>query len=175
MKLATSLAAVLSFLIAACGESPTDTASPQEPGPGAVGHYCRMTLAEHKGPKGQILPRGWTEPIWFSSVRDALTYVEMDIVSDREMAGFWVNDMGMGTWEQPALGSWIEARKAFFVVGSAKESGMGAPEAVPFRERTAAEAFIKEFGGQIADYADARRHISSEAPTGDAPLKEGGT
>lgn len=165
----------LLVLLTACRGGPEQIALPQEPAPGAVGHYCRMTLSEHQGPKGQILPRGWKEPMWFSSVRDALTYVEQDIVSDREIAGFWVNDMAMGTWEKPAPGSWIDARKAHFVIGSSKASGMGAPEAVPFKERTAAESFARQYGGQIAEYIEARRAIMAEPLAGTDGQKENGT
>ena len=111
-------------------------------------------------PKGQILPKGWKEPLWFSSVRDALTYVEQDLVSDREIAAFWVNDMAQGSWEQPAAGAWVDARNAVYVLGSSKSSGMGGGEAVPFKEKAAAEAFISQFGGRLADYPAARRDIA---------------
>ncbi|MEQ1719269.1 MAG: nitrous oxide reductase accessory protein NosL [Hyphomicrobium sp.] len=148
-------------------------ATPREPGPGATGYYCRMTLGEHTGPKGQILPRGWQDPLWFSSVRDALTYVEQDLVSDREMAGFWVNDMAQGTWEAPAPGSWIDARSATYVIGSTKNSAMGGSEAVPFKERAAAETFVKAHGGHLADYLTARRNVA-EAPVPELP-ERGGT
>jgi copper chaperone NosL len=146
-----------------CGRGDEQVAQPREPGPDAVGYFCGMTLKEHKGPKGQILPKGWKDPLWFSSVRDALTYVEQEIVSEREMAGFWVNDMGAGTWDAPAPGSWIEAKSAWYVVGSTKSSGMGGAEAAPFKERGAADAFAKAFGGQVADYATARRQTSESA------------
>ncbi len=174
MLRALAMASAL-VLLAACRGEPEEIAMPREPGPGAVGHYCRMMLSEHKGPKGQILPKGWTEPVWFSSVRDALTYVEQDIVSDREIAGFWVNDMAQGTWEHPAPGSWIDARKALFVIGSSKASGMGAAEAVPFKERTAAEGFARQYGGHIAEYLEARRAILAEPAAGADGQKENGT
>lgn len=175
MRIIGLIAALLTASLAACGEKAAELTQPREPNRDSLGFYCRMTLAEHKGPKGQILPRGWPEPLWFSSVRDALTYVEQDIVSDREIAGFWVNDMGVGTWEQPAPGSWIDARRAHFVVGSSKESGMGASEAVPFKERAAAEVFAKEFGGRITDYAEARRVMAMEPAMPDTEQTEGGT
>lgn len=173
MRPLAAFLALLSLVLMACGRGEEVTAVPREPGPGAIGHYCRMTLNEHKGPKGQILPKGWKDPLWFSSVRDALTYVEQDIVSDREISGFWVNDMAQGTWETPALGSWIEAKTAWYVVGSTKTSGMGGSEAVPFKERAAAEAFAKENGGRVADYLTARRAIAEISEP--EPATGGGT
>lgn len=165
MSIRSTLIALACLTMTACGPgSEQIAAAPREPGPDSIGYYCRMTLKEHKGPKGQILPKGWKDPLWFSSVRDALTYVEQDIVSEREMAGFWVNDMAVGTWEQPAPGSWIEARSAWFVVGSTKLSAMGGSEAVPFKERAAAEAFVTKHGGRVADYKTALRSVA-EATT----------
>jgi copper chaperone NosL len=173
MNLLRSISMLSVFVLSGCGGEPEKVALPREPGPGAIGHYCRMTLAEHKGPKGQILPRGWEEPVWFSSVRDALTYVEQDIVSERELAGFWVNDMAQGTWDKPAPGSWIDARAAWFVVGSSKSSGMGGREAVPFKERGPAEAFAKANGGEVVDYAQARRTAGTEQPMGETSQEDG--
>lgn len=165
MTLRAILAALVCVLAAGCtGEQ--QIAQPREPGPGAIGHFCRMNLAEHTGPKGQILPKGWTDPLWFSSVRDALTYIEQDIVSDREIAGFWVNDMAQGTWEAPAPGSWIEASLAWYVVGSAKQSTMGASEAIPFKDKSAAEAFAAAHGGNVSDYRTARREVAEAPPPG---------
>lgn len=161
------------LMLAACGRETSEVAQPREPDANAIGFYCRMALGEHKGPKGQILPRGWKDPLWFSSVRDALTYVETDLVSEREMAGFWVNDMGQGTWDKPAPGSWIDARTAWFVTGSSMMSGMGGDEAVPFKERTAAEAFAAEHGGRVVTYADARVSLSTTQPG--SPDSGGGT
>ena len=172
MRLRAIVAALLCVLAAGCkGEQ--QIAQPREPGPGAMGHFCRMNLAEHTGPKGQILPKGWTEPLWFSSVRDALTYVEQDIVSDREIAGFWVNDMAQGTWEAPQPGSWVEASLAWYVVGSTKQSGMGGSEAIPFKDRTAAEAFAETHGGNVSDYRTARRAVTEAPPPG--LTEKGGT
>jgi copper chaperone NosL len=161
--------AALSLLLAlaACGETTVAVApQPREPDANSIGFYCRMTLGEHTGPKGQILLKGWVDPFWFSSVRDALTYVAQDLVSEREMAGIWVNDMAQGTWEKPAPGSWIDARAAWYVVGSRRTAAMGGAEAVPFRERSAADDFMARHGGQIADYASALRYVAEPAESG---------
>jgi copper chaperone NosL len=165
----------LGFLLAvtACGESTVATApQPREPDAHAIGFYCRMTLGEHAGPRGQILPKGWADPLWFTSVRDAFTYVEQDLVSEQEMAGFWVNDMAQGTWEKPASGSWIDARTAWYVVGSSRTAAMGGAEAVPFKERSAADDFMARHGGQVADYASALGHVA-ETPAD--PTESGAT
>jgi copper chaperone NosL len=173
MRLKIAFALLTCLVFTACGKSEEQIASPREPDSNAVGYYCRMTLKEHQGPKGQILPKGWKDPLWFSSVRDALTYVEQDVVSDREISGFWVNDMAQGTWAAPAPGSWIDARTAWYVIGSTKMSSMGGNEAVPFKAREAAEAFAKDNGGHVSDYSAARREIA-ETPVS-ATTDGGGT
>lgn len=160
MSLNLRMIGFVCLLLTACDRGSEQIAAPREPGPDAMGYYCRMAIKEHTGPKGQILPKGWKEPLWFSSVRDALTYVEQDVVSDREIAAFWVNDMAQGTWEKPAIGAWVDARQAIYVIGSSKASGMGGGEAVPFKDRDTADAFIRDFGGHTADYLTARREIS---------------
>jgi len=169
--------AAMCVALAGCKGDTETAASPREPEPGNLGFYCRMALSEHQGPKGQILLKGVKDPFWFSSVRDALTYVSQDIVSEREMAGFWVNDMGQGTWEKPAPGSWIDARTAWFVVGSKMSSGMGGGEAVPFKEKSAAAAFAHDHGGRVTDYAEARQvsQDTDEMPASETPANREGS
>lgn len=159
------LAIAAALALAACSETPTQVATPEEPGREATGFYCGMLITEHQGPKGQIQLASPLPRLWFSSVRDALTYAEQEVANEGEIAGFWVNDMSKGTWEKPAPGAWVEASKAFYVIGSKKASSMGGAEAVPFAVRTDAEAFATEFGGHVADYPTARREIISH--TGD--------
>ena len=163
----------LLLVFSGCGESTVAVAPPpREPDSHAIGYYCRMTLTEHVGPKSQILLKGWEDPLWFTSVHDAFTYVSQDLVNENEIAGFWVNDMGLGTWEKPAPGSWIKANAAFYVVESRKSAAMGGSEAVPFKQRDRAQAFAKEFGGRIVDYRAALA-LATEEPI-DKP-NDGGT
>jgi copper chaperone NosL len=168
MKTSAFLVFLMCLALTACGEeSKAVAALPREPDSHVVGYYCRMTLSEHSGPKGQLLLKGATDPLWFTSVRDALIYVDQDLPSEHEIAGFWVNDMALGTWERPAPGSWIDADKAWYVVGSSKTAAMGGGEAVPFKARADAETFAKTYGGRVGDYALARGQVAEEL-TGEA-------
>jgi copper chaperone NosL len=115
----------------------------------ALGFYCQMTLIEHPGPKGQIHLAGQQQPIFFSQVRDAIAYQRMPEQSG-EIAAIYVSDMGAATsWEEPGADNWISASEAYFVAGSHARGGMGAPELVPFSERSAAEAFAEQRGGRV--------------------------
>ena len=70
----------------------------------------------------------------------------------QSIVAFYVHDMGRAdSWENPQHdGIWIQAEKAFFVVGSSKRGGMGMIEVVPFESREDALVFAKEYGGKIA-------------------------
>jgi copper chaperone NosL len=56
------------------------------------------------------------------------------------------------SWDDPGATNWIDARKAFFVIESRKQGGMGAAEAVPFGDRAAAAAFVAANGGHVVTF-----------------------
>lgn len=154
------LALGLAAALGACGEEPESTAlpPPQEPTREAVGHYCGMIVVDHSGPKGQIFLEGAAGPIWFSSVRDTLAFTMLP-EEPKDIAAIYVNDMGTAqNWDQPEAGAWVEARQAVFVVGSDARGGMGAPEAVPFSTRAAAERFQRAHGGMIYAFHEVPDH-----------------
>lgn len=123
--------------------------SPSEVLAEATGYYCGMRLAEHEGPKGQVHLASRSEPVWFSSVRDTIVFLRSP-EEPRDVAAAYVNDMGRSAnWQQPDRGAWVDARQAWFVIESQARGGMGAPEAVPFSEQAAAEAFRVSHGGRV--------------------------
>ena len=148
-RLALMLA--LSLTLSACKEEAAQDLTPVDMTAETLGHFCQMNLLEHPGPKAQIHLEGMPgTPIYFSQVRDALAYQRMPEQS-LPMLAIYVNDMGAAgaSWESPGTGNWIPADTAFYVLGSAREGGMGAPETVPFASRDAAEAFAKAEGGAV--------------------------
>jgi copper chaperone NosL len=163
-----ALAQLAALLATGCGEEDSAAAAPppvaltQE----AVGHFCGMALVEHPGPKGQILLRGNDRPVWFSSARDAIAFTHL-AEEAKAIRAIYVSDMGHAeSWDAPGARNWVEARRAFFVLGSDRRGGMGAEEAVPFSEKPAAEAFVAEHGGRVLAFAEVPR---------DWALGDGGT
>ena len=147
------LAAAVGMIVAAagCGRDPASSSPPPpvEIHAEATGHYCGMLLKDHSGPKGQIHLVSSDAPIWFSSVRDTIAFTRLP-EEPRDIAAIYVNDMGRtANWDQPEPGTWTDAREAWFVIESSRTSGMGAPDAVPFSEQVAADAFRQEYGGRI--------------------------
>ena len=150
-------ALLLSFCllaVTACNEE-VAAPQPQKLTREGIGHYCNMIVADHPGPKAQVHEKGQEKPIWFSSVRDGLAYLALPGEAQRVTA-IYVHDMGRAdSWQKPQDdGIWIDATKAFYVIGSKKRGGMGAMEAAPFEDRTKADAFAAEFGGKVVVYAD---------------------
>lgn len=113
----------------------------------AVGHYCQMNILEHEGPKAQIHLVGLQHPIWFSQIRDAVAFTRLP-EETAEVAAIYVQDMAKAkNWTEPGADNWIDSREATFVINSSMTGGMGAPEAVPFGTKQAAESFISQYGG----------------------------
>ncbi|MEM7224322.1 MAG: nitrous oxide reductase accessory protein NosL [Pseudomonadota bacterium] len=157
MRLQTLLNCLLAagLLLAACGDSEQQAAkpAPQELTREAIGYYCNMIVADHHGPKAQLFLRGTAEPIWFSSVRDAVAFTMLPD-EPKAIAAIYVNDMGRATWATPEAGTWIEATGAHYVIHSDRRGGMGAREAVPFAARADAEDFVAARGGHIVAFTE---------------------
>jgi copper chaperone NosL len=119
----------------------------------AIGHFCGMSLVEHPGPKGQILLRGNGRPVWFSSARDAIAFIYLGEEA-KMISAIYVSDMGRAeSWDVPGATNWVEARRAYFVLGSDRRGGMGAEEAVPFSDASAAARFATTHGGRVLAFA----------------------
>jgi copper chaperone NosL len=120
----------------------------------AMGVFCGMNLLEHPGPKGQIITAKRIDPFWFTSVRDTVAFTLMPD-QPRDIRAIYVSDMARAaSWEDPGATNWIDARKAFFVIESRKQGGMGAAEAVPFGNRAAADGFAVANGGRVVGFAE---------------------
>jgi len=153
---------VFKFLIVALGLSflgackdKSDAPSPVALTRAANGHYCSMIIIDHPGPKAQVFEKDTAQPLWFSSVRDALAYMRLPGEAQRVVVAY-VHDMSRATsWETPNNdGIWIRAESAIYVLGSSKRGGMGAREAVPFSDLNKAKNFVAEFGGRTVAFGD---------------------
>ena len=150
--LAPTLFAVLALALTACGDEA------DKPKPAAqkltgehIGYYCNMVVVEHRGPKGQIHLEGQEAAIWFSSARDTIAFTMLP-EEPKNIAAIYVNDMTGGNWDSVEPGNWIDAHSAFYVLGSDKAGGMGAPEAIPFSREDAAARFAEKHGGHVATF-----------------------
>ncbi|MDH3343418.1 MAG: nitrous oxide reductase accessory protein NosL [Gammaproteobacteria bacterium] len=139
----------LAFLLMACEQAKVVEAPPAKTlTRDASGYYCLMTVMHHSGPKGQVFLSDKPEPLWFTSVRDVIAFT-LSPEEPRNIIAIYVNDMTNADWDNPGVDNWIDANKAWYVIGSSKEGGMGAPEAIPFSSKENAEAFAKLEGGSV--------------------------
>ncbi|MEN5159462.1 nitrous oxide reductase accessory protein NosL [Achromobacter spanius] len=142
--------------LSACGgdEPAAPPPSPQAVSADAVGHYCGMTLKDHAGPKGQIFVRGRAAPVWFSSIKQVFAYTLLP-EEPKGLAAIYVNDMAAAVPDGVAdPNAWVDARQAFYVIGSRFVGGMGAEDAMPFSDQARALAFAQTHGGRVVRFAD---------------------
>lgn len=71
------------------------------------------------------------------------------------------------SWDRPEPGTWVDARKAVYVIESRRRGGMGEAEAVPFSDGAAAQRFIDQYGGRLVSFEDMPRDYI--LASGDAP------
>lgn len=166
----------LTLALVACDDKQEAAAPPppQALTASAIGHYCGMNVLEHTGPKGQILLESRLDPVWFSSARDTLAFTMLE-EEPKDIRAIYVSDMARAqSWDEPGAENWVNARHAFYVLGSDRQSGMGAPETVPFSDRAAAERFVGEHGGRVVTFEDVPRDYVLGAPPGDPTPAEHG-
>lgn len=164
------LAALL--LLAAPAGCKKDAASMVAPAPQAIsdtaiGQFCGMALTEHPGPKGQIFVGTEVKPYWFASVRDAVAFTMLPEMP-KNLTAIYVTDMEPAdAWDHPAQAAWIDARKAVFVIGGQRRSGMDTAEAVPFSNPEAAQRYATAQGGKVVGFADIpQAYVLSEEGSG---------
>lgn len=139
---------LFSVFLIACDKSPQgEKPSAQTLTSEASGYYCLMTVVYHDGPKGQIILSD-KKTLWFTSIRDTISFT-LSPEEPKNIAAIYVNDMADADWNKPGLDNWIDAKKAWYVLGSDKVGGMGAAETVPFSTKEKAELFIKKHGGKV--------------------------
>ncbi len=139
--------------LAGCDDKPDADAPPPRPiALDATGQFCGMSLGEHPGPKGQIFVRDRTEPYWFATVRETIAFTLLPEMP-KGIVAIYVSDMARSTnQDQPEV--WVLAKRAWFVIGSRRRSGMDTPEAMPFSEEAAARRFAADNGGRVVRLAD---------------------
>jgi copper chaperone NosL len=143
-------------LLAGCDQSsaPEKLPPPQEVSDQSVAHFCGMLVKEHPGPKGQIFLSDSENPIWFASVTQTFSFTMLP-EEPKNIVAIYVTDMGRAkNWDQPEPGTWIDAKKAFYVIESRQRGGMGSNEAIPFGEEDQAKRFIETNGGRVVTFAE---------------------
>lgn len=148
------LLAACAALLAACGKS-ADTAPPQ---PRAVDAATTcdldgMLLADYPGPKAQIHYADAAAPVFFCDTVEMFAML-LRPEQVRKVRAAYVQDMARTDWDKPE-GYWVDAKTAFYVVGSKRKGSMG-PTFASFSAESAARQFAEAWGGRVVPFADVK-------------------
>jgi copper chaperone NosL len=138
-------AALLLTALAACQNAGTAPPAPVAVTRDTPCSLDGMTLADFPGPKAQILYEQGKPDFFCDTIE--LFAVVLRPEQRRHVLAIYVQDMGQADWADPQ-GHWIDARSAFYVVGSKQRGSMGATFA-PFASERQAAAFAAREGGKV--------------------------
>ena len=136
-------AAVLSLILTACSHGGVPQAI--EPADAATCSLDDMLLADFPGPKGQILYDQGEPDFFCDTVEMFSAFLQPE--QQRRVVGIFTQDMGQTAWDKPR-GHWVDAKTAYYVIGSRKTGSMG-PTLGAFRGEADAQAFAQTNGGKV--------------------------
>lgn len=142
-----TLSLILLVAVAACNK-PNEPVTALEITTGTSCSLDGMTLADFPGPKAQI-HYATGEPDYFCDTVEMFS-IYLQPEQKKRITGIFTQDMGKTAWEKPQ-GNWIDAKQAFYVLGSKKIGSMG-PTLATFGHQHDAENFAKEFGGKVLPF-----------------------
>jgi copper chaperone NosL len=145
-----AVAMMLTCTAIGCARGGGDAAAaPREVTSGTACSLDGMLLGDYPGPKAQIHYAGSDEPDYFCDLIEMFRmYLKPEQV--RGVRALYVQDMGNTDWERPR-GQWVDARTAFFVVGSRRHGSMG-PTIASFALEADARRFVTEHGGRVLPF-----------------------
>jgi len=142
-------------LLSGCGEADKTTAMVQqvvEIESSDECHLCGMIITNYPGPKGQLYSRGIKGNMKFCSTRDMFAFV-VDPENQHNIQQAFVHDMAVTPWGHPEEDTYIDAKKAFYVIGHGKKGAMG-PTLASFAKKADADAFAASQGGRVLTFEE---------------------
>ncbi|MFP4609757.1 MAG: nitrous oxide reductase accessory protein NosL [Thiohalophilus sp.] len=144
-----------------------ESARAHEPVPISQGdecHVCGMTINNHPGPKAQAFIRDKATPFKYCSTRDLFSHVLQPEVRSR-ISQIYTHDMGSTEWDAPANDAFTDAREAWYVINHPRKGAMG-PTLASFADKSAAEDFIEQHGGEIVRFDEITLEMVANINTG---------
>ena len=132
------------LLLSACGDTPPP-AKPLEITQGTACSLDGMILQDFPGPKGQIHYEH-SAPEFFCDTKEMFS-IYLRPEQKKRIVAIYTQDMGKADWSQPQS-YWVDAKTAFYVVGSSRRGSMG-PTIASFAVEADAGAFAKQYGGKV--------------------------
>jgi len=113
-------------------------------------HLCGMIITHYPGPKGQLFSKGIVGNLKFCSTRDMFAFI-LDPENRHNIQEAFVHDMAVSPWDHPDEKTYVDARKAWYVIGHSKRGSMGATLA-SFARQQDAQSFAELEGGEVLDF-----------------------
>lgn len=143
------------LLLAGCTQEPSETAERPDPvhfESADECHVCGMAITRFPGPKGEAFPENGGGVHKFCSTRDLFAWLLQPENKNRDHT-VYVHDMARSDWHAPDDRHLVDARQAWYVVGSEKAGAMG-PTLASFAHQDDAQAFAGDFGGEVLAFAE---------------------
>ena len=140
------------LMLAACGQT---TETPPKPAEITRDTACTldgMLLADYPGPKAQIHYAEGQPEFFCDTIEMFSIYLRPE--QQRRVRAMFVQDMGKTDWNDPR-GHWIDAKTAFYVMGSSRRGSMG-PTLASFSSEQDASAFAQKYGGRVLRFDEVK-------------------
>lgn len=138
---------LMAAALVAC-HKPVETTAPVEITSATSCSLDGMVLAEFPGPKAQI-HYATGKPDYFCDTTEMFS-IYLQPEQKKRITGIYTQDMAKTDWEKPQA-NWIDAKQAFYVLGSKKTGSMG-PTLAAFAHSSDADDFAKKFGGKVVKF-----------------------
>ncbi|GGC60294.1 nitrous oxide reductase accessory protein NosL [Marinobacter halophilus] len=149
------IAGLAAITLAGCsGDDPQTLAKPDPVHfeSGDECHVCGMVITNFPGPKGQAFTEREQNIRKFCSTKDMFAWFLQPENENRDHT-LYVHNMAQTHWEHLEDTHLIDARKAWYVVGSNRTGAMG-PTLASFETKTEAVDFAAEHGGEVLAFSD---------------------
>ena len=108
-------------------------------------HVCGMVINQFPGPKGQVVERDGVKK--FCSTAEMLGWW-LQPENRHDDAKLYVHDMGRSQWDAPDDKHLIDARTAYYVIGTGLKGAMGVVLA-SFADEATAQKVAADTGGRL--------------------------
>lgn len=141
------LIALLAAVLPGCGDTKS-TGQPAEITRDTACSLDGMVLADFPGPKGQIQYDNGDRD-FFCDTKEMFSIL-LRPEQKKRIVAVYAQDMAKADWSHPE-GYWVEARSAFYVVGSQRRGSMG-PTVASFAAEKDAQSFAGQYGGKVLPF-----------------------
>ena len=145
---------LITSFIFSCGQ-PQEAQTSQQPviiESGDECHLCGMIITRFPGPKGEAFIGNQSTVRKFCSTQDLFAWF-LQPENKPNTKQIFVHDMTQTDWDKPDDTKLIDARKAFYVIGSSRQGSMGKTLA-SFETIEAANDFGNQWGGKIIKFKE---------------------